>query len=146
MISKYPRVSILDLFEILLYLQLAHLLLELLFVPFSSLLRQGAFPPLLRPLQVDPIHILFLRLHYALLSLFLFGFVISAFFEFFEFLPELLQPAATADLLVFDDVKAGICVVEVTRLPEGRDVGGYGDQRFRVGQLREVVRVKGRGL
>ena len=53
---------------------------------------------------------------------------------------------ATADLLVFDDVKTGVCVVEVTRLPEGRDVGGDGDQGFRVGQLREVVCVKGRGL
>ena len=112
MISKYSRLSFLNLLQILLDVEFLHLLLELMLVTLGGLLGQGALTALLSFLQVHAVHVLFLGLHYAFLSLLLFSFIIGAFLEFFQFLAEPLR-------LMLNHMKSSIGVVKVARLPQG---------------------------
>lgn len=104
MIGKYSRLSFLDLLQILLDVEFLHLLLELMLVTLGGLLGQGTLTTLLSFLQVPAVHVLFLGLHYAFLSLLLFSFVIGAFLEFLQFLAEPLG-------LMLNHMKSGVGVV-----------------------------------
>ena len=94
--------------EVFLYLKFLHLPFKNLLILLGVLLIQSFLTSLLSPLCVHPILILLLCLHYALLSLLFFGLVIGTFFEFFEFILQIL--------IIFDDdgvVEAGVSVVYV---------------------------------
>ena len=104
MISKYSWLSFLNLLQILLDVEFLHLLLELMLVTLGGLLGQGALTALLSFLQVHTVHVLFLCLHYAFLSLLLFSFIIGTFLEFLQFLAEPLR-------LMLNYMESGIGVV-----------------------------------
>ena len=94
--------------EVFLYLKFLHLLFKNLLILLGILLIQSFLASFLSPLCVHPILILLLCLHNALLSLLFFGLVIGAFFEFFEFILQIL--------IIFDDdgvVEASVGVVNV---------------------------------
>jgi hypothetical protein len=94
--------------EVFLYLQLLHFLFKKLLVLLRVLFIESFLAPLFSPLCVHTVLVLFLCLHDALLSLLFLGLVISAFFEFFEFILQIL--------IVFHDngiVEAGVGVVNM---------------------------------
>ena len=112
MIGKYPRLSVLNLLQILLDVEFLHLLLEQMLVTLGGFLGHGTLATHLSLLLVHAVQVLFLGLHYAFLSLLLFGFVVGTFLEFLQFLAEPLR-------LMLDHMESGVGVVQVARLPQG---------------------------
>ena len=111
-IGKYPRLSVLTLLQILLDVEFLHLLLEQMLVTLGGFPGHGTLATRLSLLLVHAVHVLFLGLHYAFLSLLLFGFVVGTFLEFLQFLAEPLR-------LMLDHMESGVGVVQVARLPQG---------------------------
>ena len=94
--------------EVFLYLQLLHFPFKQLLVLLGVLFIESFLAPLFSPLCVHTVLVLLLCLHDALLSLLFLGLVISALFEFFELILQIL--------IIFDDngiVEAGVGVVNV---------------------------------
>jgi hypothetical protein len=94
--------------EVFLNLKFLHLLFKNLLILLGVLLIQSFLASILSPLCVHSILVLLLCLHNTLLSLFFFGLVVGAFFEFFEFILQIL--------IIFDYdgvVEAGVGVVNV---------------------------------
>ena len=116
-VSQYSGFRMSDLLEVLLEVEFAHLLLEVVLVPFCGLLREGPLPPLLGFLLVQTVQVLFLRFHDAFLSLLLFSFVVSTFLQLFEFLPKSFW-------FMLDDMKPSVGIVEMTGLTKSGDISG----------------------
>jgi hypothetical protein len=92
--------------EVFLNLKFLHLPFKNLLILLRVLFIKSFLSSFLSPLSVHPILVLLLCLHNALLSLLFFGLIIGAFFEFFEFILQIL--------IIFDDdgvVEAGVGVV-----------------------------------
>jgi len=116
-ISQYSGFRVSDLLEVLLEVEFAHLLLEVVLVPFCCLLREGSLTPLLGFLLVQTVQVLFLRFHDAFLSLLLFSFVVGTFLQLFEFLPKSFW-------FMLDDMKPSVGIVEMTGLTKSRYISG----------------------
>ena len=89
-------------------MQLLHFPFKQLLVLLGVLFIESFLAPLFSPLCVHTVLVLLLCLHDALLSLLFLGLVISALFEFFELILQIL--------IIFDDngiVEAGVGVVNV---------------------------------
>lgn len=79
----FTSFSFLDLLKVFLDLKFLHLFFEKFLILLWNLLIQCFLASLLRLLRVYAILIFFLRFHYTFLSLFFFGLIIGALFEFF---------------------------------------------------------------
>ena len=131
-ISQYSGFRVSDLLEVLLEVEFAHLLLEVVLVPFCCLLREGSLTPQLGFLLVQTVQVLFLRFHDAFLSLLLFSFVVGTFLQLFEFLPKSFW-------FMLDDMKSSVGIVEMTGLTKSRYISGNSYQWLGIRHFGDII-------